>query len=58
MRAAEDAMSGLLRLKYLTPDELAKVRSVMNDPTATRERRADAELVHRIHLSLNGIKPH
>ena len=50
-------MSGLLRLKYLSPHQLDKIRSVMNDQNETNEKRADAALLLRMHLSLNGKKP-
>jgi len=47
-------MSSLRALQYLTPDQVQKIRNVIADETETREKRADAVLLLRMHLSLNG----
>jgi hypothetical protein len=46
-------MAGLLKVKHLTPEELAKIRAVMDDPAETHEKRADAALLLKTHSSLH-----
>jgi hypothetical protein len=45
---------GLLRIKHLTPKQLAKVRATMTDVRASHEKRADAALILKMHSSLHG----
>jgi hypothetical protein len=46
-------MAATKAIRHLKPNQLAKIRSVASDPNETPEKRADANLLLKMHSSLN-----